>query len=310
VTPHWQPTIAQESPWAHGPIVLTGATSQIGWFLRPRLQSVARVIAVSRSDRSGGLDAPGWHWLRADLRGEVDWSPARGAGALLHLAELPLLPRHLGALTSIGVRRIIAFSSTSRVTKERSAHPAERQLAARLAAAEAAIAQSGDALGLAWTLFRPSLIYGAGIDRNISFIARRLQRWPWFPLAGAGSGLRQPVHADDLAAACVAALDNPRTHSRIYSLSGGETLSYRAMVERIGEGIGIRPRFVRLPVSLLRLALGIAQHLPGMDHLNPQMAARMNRDLVFDHRAATADFGYRPHPFAFDPSRLSGSPER
>jgi nucleoside-diphosphate-sugar epimerase len=49
------------------------------------------------------------------------------------------------------------------------------------------------------------------------------------------------VHADDLAGAALAALDAPGAADRAFDLPGGETLSYRAMVERIFEGMGRRP---------------------------------------------------------------------
>jgi nucleoside-diphosphate-sugar epimerase len=116
------------------------------------------------------------------------------------------------------VRRLIAFSSTSAATKADSAEPEERAVAARLRDGEAAVQAFCDARGVAWTVFRPTLIYAEGRDANVSRLARLIARWRVFPLAGEGRGRRQPVHAEDLALACLQALDRPETFGRRYDL--------------------------------------------------------------------------------------------
>jgi UDP-glucose 4-epimerase len=85
-----------------------------------------------------------------------------------------------------------------------------------------------------------------------------------------GKGLRQPVHADDLAAAALAALDLPAAEGQSFNLGGAETLSYRQMIQRIFEALGQNPRFLRVPF-LARLPGAIGA-----------VAARMEQDLAFD----------------------------
>jgi nucleoside-diphosphate-sugar epimerase len=152
---------------------------------------------------------------------------------------------------------------------------------------------------IAWTLFRPTLIYGEGRDRNVSEIARFIRRFGFFPLAGEGRGRRQPVHAEDLARACLAVLDNEQAIGRVYDLPGGETLTYAEMVSRIARGLGRTPRLLRVPVPLLRVALAGLRRLPSFAHLSPEVASRMNIDLIFDAQAARRDFGYDPRPFRY-----------
>jgi nucleoside-diphosphate-sugar epimerase len=194
---------------------------------------------------------------------------------------------------------VVAFGSTSRYTKAASPSAAERETARRLAESEERIERGCGEAGIRWTLLRPTLVYGAGRDRNVSDIARFVRRFGFFFVAGAGRGRRQPVHAADLAAAVLAVLDSPATLDRAYDLPGGETLSYCEMVERIADGLGRRARILHLPLPLLRAGLGLARRLPGLGHLTPAMAERMNEDLVFDPAAARADFGYAPRPFHF-----------
>ena len=123
------------------------------------------------------------------------------------------------------------------------------------------------------------------MDRNVSAAARFSRRWRCFPLAGPGAGLRQPVHADDLAAAALAALDAEETIAGQFNLGGGETLSYRAMIERIFQALDLRPRFLRLP---------FLARLPGRIGA---MAARMEQDLAFDEGELWSRLGLTPQRF-------------
>ncbi len=280
-------------------MLLTGATGLVGRFLLPSLlERGFRVVALSRRPPAGdcALD-PLLRWKALDLRAR----PTQGAGipaeALFHAAPLWLLPEWLPSFADLGLRRLVAFGSTSRQTKLASANAAERETARLLAEAEEAIAGTCRSRGIRWTVLRPTLVYGEGRDRNVSAIARFVRRYRFFPIAGAGRGLRQPVHGADLAAAALAVLDNRSTFDRAYDLPGGETLSYLEMVTRIARAVGQRPRFVHLPTPVLRGCLALASRLPGLGYLTPEMATRMDRDLVFDTTPAHRDFGYDPRPF-------------
>jgi len=154
--------------------------------------------------------------------------------------------------------------------------------------------------GIAYTILRPTLIYDEGQDENVSRIASLIRKLGFFPVCGAASGLRQPVHARDLAHAAIQALPAEAAFNQAYNLSGGEALTYRAMVERIFRGLGKTPLIVSLPLEVWKFALTALDWLRPNKTLkrNVNMVARMNVDLWFDHAAATHDFGYRPGPFA------------
>ncbi|MDX5363436.1 MAG: hypothetical protein LPJ91_04695 [Pseudazoarcus pumilus] len=137
-------------------------------------------------------------------------------------------------------------------------------------------------------------------------IARFVRSFGSFPVLGAAVGWRQPVHADDVAAACVAALSAP-VAGRACNLSGREALSYRTMVERVFAALGRPPRVVSVPVGLLRVAVPPARFLPRYRHLTLEMPYRMNRDLVFDHADATRDLGFAPRAFALSADDISPS---
>lgn len=275
-------------------VLVTGASCQIGHFLLPRLRQAGfEVHALSRNPPPN--DESGIHWHELDI--ESDMPVPLEIDGLIHLAPLTLLPTLLPRLTTSTLRRIVAFGSTSRYTKARSADPEERAFAQGLVDAETALATFSASLNIEWTVFRPTLIYGCGRDKNVTIIARFLRRFRCFPLLGGDGGRRQPVHADDLAAACLQAWDNPATFGRGYTLSGRDVLSYRGMVERIFRAEGLTPRFLMIPLSLFRWAIRGLRVLPRYRYLSLEMVDRMAEDLSFDHADAQRDFGFAPRGF-------------
>jgi nucleoside-diphosphate-sugar epimerase len=253
---------------------------------------------VSRRARGeGGRSAVVWHALDIE-KGASEWDIERSSH-LIHLAPLWLLPNLVPGLAARGLVRLVGFGSTSRLSKAASSDAKERDIAGRLLRAEEELERVCAARGVRWTLMRPTLIYGGGHDRNVTAIAGVIRRLGIFPVAGEARGLRQPVHADDLAQACLAALANPATFDRAYDLHGGTTLRYREMVEAIFRGLGRQPRVASIPVPLCRAFIRGLSLIPGYRHLTPAMADRMNQDLCFDAGDAARDFGYHARPFSY-----------
>lgn len=288
------------------PILVIGATSLVGRYLIPRLAAAGHgVLAVSR--RPADASTPQARWFRVDVVLEPAAIPP--APTAVHLAPLWLAPPLVETLAASGLRRLIAFGSTSRSTKERSADPREREVARRLAEAEDRLREACARHGIAWTLFRPTLIYGGGNDRNLTAIAAWARRLGFVAVAGSARGLRQPVHADDLAAACVSALGAPATHGRDYDLGGGTVLTYRRMAEEVCRASG-GARVVGVPRVVLRCAFATAAGLLGSP-VTAAMADRMGDDLTVDHAPAQRDFGYAPRAFAYpDGEPAAGLPRR
>lgn len=277
-------------------ILVTGARGVVGAALIDKLSMAGRqVCSVSRNAPESSL-----HW---DMTLPLDSAASHrlsGLDTVLHCAPIWLLPAHLDILASSGMNRLLVFSSTSASSKQGSTDPSEQSLAQRLVEAEDAIRSFCEERSIAATIFRPSMIYGHGRDENVMHLARFIRRYGFAVVAGAGSGSRQPVHADDLVAAVLSALDSPLTHGKAYEVAGAEVLSYRSMLERLFVAMDRTPRIVSVPVPILRLALRAAAAVRIFDY-TPSMATRMNEDLAYDYAAATLDFGYAPRAFLTDP---------
>ena len=115
------------------------------------------------------------------------------------------------------------------------------------------------------------------------------------PLVGGGTGLRQPVHAEDLAIGAIAAAASPLAKNKFYSLPGSETLSYREMIGRIFDGMRLPRRTIPVPAIVWRAAFVALKPLfPGA---NVAMGIRMMKDMTFDAGPAITDFGWKPRAF-------------
>ena len=273
------------------PVLVLGATSLIGrWLMAALRDQGAEPIAVSRRPPSDEAC-----WLDADLADPNLEAGLPPVATVFSLSPIWLLPAALPALKARGLSRLVAFSSTSRFTKQDSDIAAERAVAASLSEAEAEVEAFCAQNGVAWTILRPTLIYDEGHDGNVSRLAGLIRRFGVLPLSGDGAGLRQPAHAQDLATGALAAASAPAAANRAYDLVGGETLTYREMARRVFEGLGRRPAVIPLPPALFGLMLRAASpFLPGA---TAAMGSRMGVDLTFDSGDAARDFGWAPRGF-------------
>jgi len=252
-------------------------------------------VAVSRQSQVSRFDEK---WIVCDLLHDNPFVRSGDIDMWIHAGLLTLTLPWLESASDAGVRRLVSFSSTSVFTKIDSSSDMERMLIGSIRKAEDVIAELCKRLGIHWTIFRPTLIYGRGTDQNISFIVSMIQKFGFFPIVGEGSALRQPVHADDLARAALDVLTQEETFDRTYNLSGGETLTYRDMVERIFDSLSKNPRIIRIHPFIYKCVITIIRKiLPRYAFAQPSMVNRMSMDMVFDHDDATNDFGYKPRQF-------------
>jgi len=278
---------------------LLGATSLVGQCLLPLLkQNGWQIKAFSRRPPETACFSTEWIQLKqpACQNDFIDY-PIEKITHWICVASIWVLPDYFRMMEAHGARRVIAVSSTSRFTKSDSADSEEKMTAQKLCESEDRLQTWAQIKGIDWIILRPTLIYGLGRDKNISELFRLIRRIGFFPLAGQAKGLRQPIHAEDLAAACLSALEKSGVVNRSYNLSGGETLTYREMIKRIFAALGLRPRIITVPLAFFRIAASMLHYVPRYSHWTAQMAERMNADLVFDHADAVRDFNFSPRKF-------------
>jgi nucleoside-diphosphate-sugar epimerase len=271
---------------------VVGATGIVGgYILKNLVRSGERPIALSRSKHDSTADV---EWFEGDL--SAPEMPELPSFATLYCtAHAGLMAAALTHLACPSLKRVVAFTSTSIVTKAESEIDAERESVRRWAAAEQQLIVACERLGIQWTVLRPTIIYDEGRDANITRLSRLIERFGFMPLAGSGTGLRQPVHAEDLAAGAVAAAASSAAANKIYAIPGRDTITYREMVGRIFDGMDRRRRIVAIPPTLWRAAFALAK--PFISNANVAMGNRMAMDMIFDAAPAMRDFGWNPREF-------------
>jgi nucleoside-diphosphate-sugar epimerase len=158
--------------------------------------------------------------------------------------------------------------------------------------------------GFPVTVVRPSAVYGER-DRLMAPAIRDILRLPLVPLLGPATNALPVVYAGNVAVAIRLALESA-CGGETYDIGLDHPLDQRHLMEWLAGGLGITPRFVKLPAGLVRRAGGLLGGLgvrtPGAKHLsldrltqlalgeNPYRSQRIRGELKWDppyeHRAA------------------------
>jgi uncharacterized protein YbjT (DUF2867 family) len=123
--------------------------------------------------------------------------------------------------------------------------------------AEAIVASSN----LAWTIFRPSVIFGRE-DSFLNLFAKLERMMPVVPLGSYGARF-QPVFVGDVARAFEAVIGDDATHGQRYSLCGPKVYTLRELVAYVGELTGFKRPILPLGRTLSRLQARVLEWLPG-----------------------------------------------
>jgi hypothetical protein len=209
--------------------------------------------------------SPQRHHIPCDLSepngfaGELPPGVAVSFAPIWHLAPFlaSLAERRPSAIAAL--RGVVACSSSSAITKRYAANRFDRELVHRLLRAEDLLQRTCAALAIPCRILAPTLIYGRvgeyG-DRNLSQLLKLMRRLPVLPIP-AESGLRQPIHASQLAAVALhqaehlADQGSPHPPVPPLLLGGDDSLSYTDMLRRLQESVGTSDRAdccVLLPV--------------------------------------------------------------
>ena len=240
-------------------ILLTGATGTVGSALLRRLTADGRPVrALVRDQRRLGDQRVRVQIALGDLADPPSFRNAlRGVDTVVHLAasirdqprgsieELNALAtlRLLRAAERAGVERFVFFSAMN------ASHHSRTRFFRAKALAEEAVEESP----LATTVFRPSIVYAPG-DPWLTLLDR-LSRLPAVPVSGSGRALYQPVWAEDVAEAVMAALSNGSTSA--FDLAGPDVLSYDDIVRVSLRAEGRRRRLVHIPLPIVRASLRV-----------------------------------------------------
>jgi uncharacterized protein YbjT (DUF2867 family) len=274
-------------------LLLTGATGLVGSTVLRRLvaESVPVRCLVRDPRRLGALRVRVQIAL-GDLTDPPSFRNAmRGVETVVHLAaairdqrrgsieELNGIAtwRMVDAAERQGVERFVFFSALGA-----SPHHRTRLLRAK-ALAEQAVREAD----LHSTVFAPSIIYAPG-DPWLMLL-ERLALLPVMPVSGRGRAVFQPIWAEDVADAVIAALDLPAgERHRRFLLAGPQALSYDDIAQTVLRSLGRKRPLAHVPVPVVRAALRGLERILGASTFATWEEARLMEEPATTARG-TAD---------------------
>jgi nucleoside-diphosphate-sugar epimerase len=273
-------------------VFVTGATGFTGSRTIPLLLErgwEVHCLYRESSDRSV-LPQPEIHWHLGNLENQEKLTEAmQGCDTLVNIASLGFghAENIVKSAQAAGIQRAIFISTTAIFTKLNSQSKRTRL------AAEAAI-QSSD---LAYTILRPTMIYGSQRDRNMYRLIRLLRRFQMIPIFGKGNYLQQPVFVDDVASAILQCLEQPKTIGKSYNIAGKQALTYNEVIDSIATIMNRKIYKLYLPdkivVKFLRLLEKMRIPLP----IKAEQVKRLNENKDFSYDEAQIDFNFQPCSF-------------
>lgn len=287
-------------------VVIIGGTGFIGSTIANRLSQagIPTVIPTRRRSRAGHvLLLPTVDAIEADVHDPATLAGViAGADAVVNTvgilhsragspygadfarAHVDLPKKIVAACRSAGVQRLIHISALGADADA----PSEYQRSK--AAGEAAIRSTG--ADLAWTILRPSVVFGRG-DHFLNLFASLAHRFPILPLAGARTRF-QPVYVEDVAEVVMRALDARDAAGQIFEVAGPTVYTLRELVEYVSALVGCPRPIIPLPEALAMLQARLMELAP-----QPLMSRDNVRSLRVDNVAHGA-----PLPFGLTPTAL------
>ncbi len=185
----------------------------------------------------------------------------------------------LDAAKKAGVKRYLHMSALGTRADGRSRYHQTKW------AAEELVRKSG----LAWTIFRPSVIYGRS-DISINVLSKLIRRAPFVPVLGHGNSKIQPVSVENVAKCFVAAIRHDDAVGKTYDLCGPVAFTWNELYDKLLAFYGLRKPKLHLPLPVARVQAAVFERVLANPPFNRDQLIMTEEDNVGDPKPAERDF--------------------
>ena len=307
-------------------VFLTGGTGLIGSHLAHHLLTEGHEVRalVRPSSDASYLTGVGAELVQGDVTDSVDQlaDSIRGCSHIVHgaalvysgggweaIAEVNVkgTDRVLSAAAAAGVQQAVHISSVAVYGNDGVKPDEDQPLSLTVADGDFYARSKREAefvarrverdRGLTVTVVRPSAVYGER-DRLMAPALADILRLPLVPLFGTADNTLPVVYAGNVAVAIRRALESS-PGGGTYDLGMDHPLTQRALFQLQAAGMGLRPRFLRLPGGLVEGGARILTRLgfgtPGAQHLPLDRVARLALgENPYASRRAHSQLGWNP----------------
>jgi NADH dehydrogenase len=153
------------------------------------------------------------------------------------------------------------------------------------------------ASGIAFTILRPSLIYGPG-DQFTIRLAEMIRMSPVLPVIGTGRSRVQPISVDDVAACVRKIVTSDSFLNEIYEIGGPEQLTYEEVTAMIADAMGIKRPTLHMPFFFVKTAARMLEAVLPRPPVTTDQLIMLQEDNVCGMRDIRDAFGIEPLKFS------------
>ena len=287
-------------------VLILGARSDIGESLCARLNAlkIDNVCMTRRPEIFGSF--------RHTIPASPDFFKKHASvnqikvSAVISLFPIWELERFSAFLGSAGVRRAPWFclSSSSVITKQSEHTLGRKGVAQKLASGEKWVVDFRVPQAFPTTILRPTLIYGGRRNRNINHIKKIGSMLPFCPDLSFATGLRNPVHCDDISDWIIRFLQGEKTQEdasdskpKLIFIQGGRSLTFNSMqISAMHTTKDFKKIWIVRKRTLRNLIL-VGGWLRLLREVPRDFVERLEKDFVFDNNDGIRDSSFRFREF-------------
>ncbi len=197
-----------------------------------------------------------------------------------------------------GTRNLVAAAGEAGISRfvQMSALGSRPNAASRYHQTKFAAEQAVISSGLKWTIFRPSVIFGAG-DRFVNRLAQIIRIAPVVPILGDGEGRLQPISVANVGSGFALAVGNPVSHGKTYSLAGPERFRMIEVLQIIMKVLGVEKKMIHIPIGLVRPGASLSEWILPRPPITRDQLIMLLEDNVGDSSDAIHDFSLELNKF-------------
>jgi len=212
------------------------------------------------------------------------------------LAQIKFPEQYLKFISSKNFKRNIFISSTNILTNLPAASKPKR------VKAESLINETFKA----YTILRPTMIYGGLDDRNMTKLKKLYWRLPFVPLIEKGKALQQPVHVEDVVEAIILGFENSSLINKTLTVSGKTPLPFKDVAKILCGSINKKARFLNVPSTPIFWIFRLLEifHIPFP--FKSEQILRLKEDKAFASSPPLLAAGFKPREFSVHEVTING----